>query len=272
MEEWRDIVGMEGLYQVSNLGRVKSVARYRHPKERIMKQYGCYVRLDTKNGANKLRIDLLVAKAFLPKAKNMEVVVHLDGNESNNDAKNLKWSSITLKEKISELRSAIKKKPENEWFEKDGYIYFKLSNCDKHGICDKDTWQTARKHCWSVTRFNYINSRINNKLVKFHHLVLKPKEGYVIDHINRNPLDNRMCNLRYATQCVNTINQSLSSRNTTGVRGVAKAEKGRYRASITVKHQTIQLGRYETIEEAKRARKEAEEKYFKPIIEKETHI
>jgi hypothetical protein len=53
---------------------------------------------------------------------------------------------------------------------------------------------------------------------------------------------------------------------------VAKAEKGRYRASITVKHQTIHLGRYETIEEAKRAREKAEEKYFKPIIEKETHI
>lgn len=62
------------------------------------------------------------------------------------------------------------------------------------------------------------------------------------------------------------LNQKLSKNNTTGVKGVTKV-KNRYRANITISNKKIFLGSFETLSEAARARKRAEEKYFKPIID-----
>lgn len=268
-EVWKEIDSFK-FYRVSNLGRVKSLKRYRHPKETIMKQYGNYVRLDTKEKSNQLRIDLLVAKAFLPKAKVMEVVIHKDGNEQNNNADNLAWSTETLKEKISIFRANLRKKQENQWLKKGDCIFFKMSNTSNYGICDEEDWEKLRIYTWYENSKGYAETRIKGRLRRMHQLVLSQIDGYIVDHINRNKLDNRRVNLRYATQSVNMINQSMNSRNTTGIRGVTKAEKGRYRAQINIRGKHICLGRYTTIEEAQKARLAGEAKYFDPIIEQES--
>ena len=113
-EEWRDIEGFEGIYQVSNLGQVRSLDRYvwNHKQYgKILKQHikpnGYHqVGLSDKSG-NKYKhmyIHILVAKAFIPNPRNCEQVNHKDFNKSNNCAENLEW--VTQQENIQHFRKS----------------------------------------------------------------------------------------------------------------------------------------------------------------------
>ena len=87
-------------------------------------------------------------------------------------------------------------------------------------------------------------------------------EGLDVDHINHVRNDNRLVNLRFVTRRENQRNQSLSSKNTSGVTGVCflKARK-KYMTQIRVDGENIFLGRFETLEEAAAARAEANLKF-----------
>lgn len=104
MEEiWKDIAGYEGLYQVSNLGRVKSLDKYipfngtiSLRKGKILKQktnkYGYKCLRLFKNGCGKWLIaHRIVAQAFIPNPNNLPQVNHKDENKSNNLVENLEW-------------------------------------------------------------------------------------------------------------------------------------------------------------------------------------
>ena len=98
-EIWKDICGYEGKYQVSNLGRVKSLYDgHGNYRELIMKgrnEGHGYLKVDlSKNGKYKgIRIHRLVAMAFIPNPNHYEQVDHLDGNKTNNNVANLEWVS-----------------------------------------------------------------------------------------------------------------------------------------------------------------------------------
>ncbi|MDO5027598.1 MAG: HNH endonuclease [Tissierellia bacterium] len=80
-------------------------------------------------------------------------------------------------------------------------------------------------------------------------------DGFEIDHINMDTLDNRTCNIRYCTHQQNQINQGLQRNNTSGVVGVSfYAPRGKYRARIKVSGQDIHLGYYDTFDDAVKAR------------------
>lgn len=99
-EEWRDIQGYDGIYQVSNLGRVKSLSRINyanhHQKERILvpvdhgKIY-LFVHLSKGKKVKQTLIHRLVANAFLPNPDNKPQVNHLDEDKTNNRVDNLEW-------------------------------------------------------------------------------------------------------------------------------------------------------------------------------------
>ena len=102
-EIWKDVSGYEGLYQVSNLGTIKSAEnRSNHKKSIIMKQcdvcgYMCVVL--TKNSKQKmLKVHRIVAEAFVENFFNKPQVNHIDGNKHNNNAENLEW--VTTSENI----------------------------------------------------------------------------------------------------------------------------------------------------------------------------
>lgn len=103
MEEWRDIEGYEGFYQVSNTGLVKSLERrvdYGHIKplrrERILKPkidkdgYR-HVRLQRDGISKHVRVCRLVAIAFIPNPNNLPFVNHKDEIKSNDTSTNLEW-------------------------------------------------------------------------------------------------------------------------------------------------------------------------------------
>lgn len=92
-EVWKDIKGYEGLYQVSNSGRVKS---FHHNKEKILKGSAndmgyLHVGLN-KNGKCKFKMNhRLVAEAFIPNQNNLPFINHKDCNPLNNQVDNLEW-------------------------------------------------------------------------------------------------------------------------------------------------------------------------------------
>ena len=102
MEEWRDIKGYEGYYQISNFGRVKSLSRdvgsNRCKKETIMKtsldKDGYENLVLRKNGKQRhFRVNRLVAEAFLENPNNYPQVNHKDEDKTNNNVNNLEWCS-----------------------------------------------------------------------------------------------------------------------------------------------------------------------------------
>lgn len=94
--------------------------------------------------------------------------------------------------------------------------------------------------------------------VYMHHLILPKKEGFVIDHINRDTLDNRRCNLRYANRSQNGANGVW---NEARYKGVTRRGKG-FKAQITVNYENIVIGTYPTEEEAARAYDEAARQHW----------
>lgn len=108
MEEiWKDIVGYEGLYQVSNLGRVKSLPRlhkyvhgYYMTKEKILSPRVCgkqreylAVALNVDGKTKQYKIHRLVATAFIPNPYGYNEINHKDENKGNNKVGNLEWCS-----------------------------------------------------------------------------------------------------------------------------------------------------------------------------------
>ncbi len=103
-ELWKDVKGYEGLYEVSNLGRVRSktikswnghvffIKKGIIRKQRAEKRAG-YLFLDlSKNGKlHRFYVHRLVAEAFLPNPKNLPQVNHKDENVKNNCVSNLEW-------------------------------------------------------------------------------------------------------------------------------------------------------------------------------------
>lgn len=99
MEEiWKDIEGYEGLYQVSNLGRVKSLGNNKNRKEKIIKQIkkkdGYLYLKCSKNGESKtFSVHRLVAQAFIPNPNNLPEIDHINTVPTDNRIENLRWCS-----------------------------------------------------------------------------------------------------------------------------------------------------------------------------------
>lgn len=96
LEEWKPVVGYEGLYEVSNLGRIKSLGNEYSRKEKILKQrknkdgYLC-VNLYKEGKMKFCYVHRLVANAFIENTSSLPCVNHIDENPSNNQVDNLEW-------------------------------------------------------------------------------------------------------------------------------------------------------------------------------------
>lgn len=101
IEEWKDIKGYEGAYQISNYGRVRSVDRIVHSKNKYFQKgielkihsTGKYnfVTVSKNNRTKRLYLHRLVAEHFVENLNGYNVVNHKDEDKTNNRADNLEW-------------------------------------------------------------------------------------------------------------------------------------------------------------------------------------
>ena len=97
--------------------------------------------------------------------------------------------------------------------------------------------------------------------IKLHRFVMNCPDNMQIDHINRNKLDNRKCNLRICTNLENANNKGIYKNNKVNCKGVS-IYNGIYTSRIQYNGKRIFLGNFKSLDEAIKARKKAEDKYF----------
>lgn len=177
---WKDIEGYEGLYQVSNLGRVKSLERlvtqrpgvtYTRPEQIIKHNSGAklkgYPNLNLcRNGrvVNAL-IHRLVAQAFIPNPDNKRCINHIDGDKNNFKISNIEWVTHSENTKHA-FRTGLQKQnyvfgtghgmsklddvsvrvireayAENKWSYQQIANYFKMGQAAIRNIVIKRTWK-----------------------------------------------------------------------------------------------------------------------------------
>lgn len=146
-------------------------------------------------------------------------------------------------------------KDKNEIISTDNYAEIILTNRDCAEIArakiDISIIDIIQKCKWHLTKKGYVRSKHSY----LHQLVLAKKEGMQIDHINRDKLDNRSCNLRYATASENMVNN--------GAAGVCWSTlNNKWVAYITKNYKTKWLGYFKTKEEATAVRRKAELEIF----------
>ena len=123
-------------------------------------------------------------------------------------------------------------------------------------LIDIDDIEKCKQYKWFFSGHGYI---VNSNYIKLHRFITNCPKGKEVDHINHNKLDNRKSNLRICTHQENNCNKGLMKTNTSGVTGVSWDEsRGKWIAYIKGEN----LGRFNTKDEAIKARKEAEIKYF----------
>jgi len=124
----------------------------------------------------------------------------------------------------------------------------------QHTLVDPDVYAWARASRWYMNSRGYVfrhrdplrkNHRQTERL---HNLILAPGSGQVVDHINRNPLDNRRSNLRLVTPAENAMNRGTRT-GVSAYRGVTQGA-GRWEVRIRTRNVRVHLGYYGRPEEA----------------------
>lgn len=173
-EIWKDIEGYNGLYQISNLGRVKSLGRRGKGcslediilKPMINKDGYCLVNLkDTNHVAKWYSVHRIVAKHFIPNPDNLPVINHKDESKDNNCVENLEWCTTQYNNSygtVVERQSNNKKGQENYWLNKPILQY----SLEGEFIAEFDSTTQAAKFLAPVLGkdMEKIKKAINNQL------------------------------------------------------------------------------------------------------------
>lgn len=162
-EKWKDIEGFKGFYQVSNLGRVKSLKYNNTDKPQIMAASNVYgyrrIRLGGPGQGVSTGIHILVAKAFIPNPENKPYVNHKNGNKGDNRASNLEW--VTRSENALHSYKVLGRKSSGGCDKRKvqnietGKIYNSIAETSKDGFnrtsiiaCCKGRYHTAGGYHW----------------------------------------------------------------------------------------------------------------------------
>lgn len=184
-EEWRDVVGYEGYYQISSLGRVRSLDRTsgnRRVKGRMKKtviaKIGYPVVQLHKDGKGSLKyVHRLIAEAFIPNPNGFDQVDHINGIKSDSRVDNLRWCNksqnyvyavelgiIDLEQKTADLQSKkarVKQRAATirPIVRNDGVVFDSLTDAAKELGCTKNSiWRVLngiRKSIYGYT-FKYV--------------------------------------------------------------------------------------------------------------------
>lgn len=214
-EIWKPVVGYEGVYEVSNLGRVKSLPRWHENgrcgymtkgkilKQRLNKGYLC-VTLIQNNKRKHCDVHRLVAKAFIPNPNNYPCVNHKDENPNNPRWDNLEWCTVAYNNsygtKLERQSKATSKKVYQ--YSLDGElikIWNSVKECTENGFqgthvsgCCLGKGKTHKNFIWSykplktINKSDYISSvapkkvyqyTLKKELVKIWNSIYECREG-----------------------------------------------------------------------------------------------
>ena len=113
-------------------------------------------------------------------------------------------------------------------------------------IVDDQFWHELSLYSWSMGTHGYAQSKINNENVSMHSFLMKKTQSTIdiIDHINHNRIDNRLCNLRCVNAAINAHNRIKKEGCTSQYIGVSK-DGERWKAYISINGKRVSIGRYE---------------------------
>lgn len=162
-----------------------------------------------------------------------------------------------------ELNMQNNKNP-NEYEIQEDYVIMYTHKNEPFLVDLEDFWK-VRNICWAKDAHGYLIGQFKGKRIKLHRLVTDCPDGLIPDHIHgkKSRYDNRKSNLRIVDRSKNKINSPKHSNNTSGITGVCWNKRmKKWQVRISINHKEKFLGYYDTIEEAARVRKEAENKYY----------
>jgi hypothetical protein len=138
---------------------------------------------------------------------------------------------------------------------------------------DKEDFDELNKYKWYVNSAGYAvrhSGNVPDTIIRMHRVIMNDPDGMVIDHMNHDKLDNRRSNLRVCSRKDNVRYQQVMAGHVSRFKGVSlvpparapKNSKKIWRARIKVDYKDINLGHFETEEDAAIAYNEAAKKYF----------
>lgn len=133
-------------------------------------------------------------------------------------------------------------------------------------VIDKYLYNTVNRYAWHIDGNRYVITKLKSgRIIKLHRLLLGVVDDHTIevDHINRDTLDNRLCNLRLANRSLNCYNRDVAAYNGSGKVGVYKMTGyDKWCAQINVNGKRKYLGSFDNFDDAVQARQRAEEIYY----------
>lgn len=131
-----------------------------------------------------------------------------------------------------------------------------IDTSDLHLLLARD-WTWLARYNRSKKMYVYSNG------MSLHRLITNAISGEIVDHKDRNPLNNRRYNLRIVTPSESVRNRDVFKNSTSGYPGVNwSAQYKKWRARIRVEGKEVFLGKFDTLEEAIKARKDGEAEYW----------
>ena len=156
-EIWKPIEGFEGLYEISNIGRVKSIGTYNTCKRGIMNPMinsdgYLHVRLYNNGVSKNIAIHRLVAIAFIPNPNNYRYVNHKDENTKNNKVSNLEWCTNSYNLIYSKGKKVVQYSKEGEFIKEFNCVADASRECNipttNISKCCKGKRYSAGKFIW----------------------------------------------------------------------------------------------------------------------------
>jgi hypothetical protein len=116
----------------------------------------------------------------------------------------------------------IRKEFELNGVNKNGIVFIYIG--DKVTYVDMEDYNRIKSFRWYIDKDGYVVGYVNGKMVKLHRFITDCPQDKVVDHINRNKLDNRKSNLRICSVKDNNKNHSKSCNNKSGYKNIYKVK------------------------------------------------